>query len=225
METATILDYLKLLSENNNRDWFQSNKELYSNARRGFEEVVSTLIKGVYSFDQNIGFLEPKDCMFRINRDVRFSADKAPYKTNFGTFIARGGKNGGRAGYYLHLEPGECFVSGGIYMPDATTLKSIRSEIHYDPEGFLEVIKNAQFIKTFGELSAEDKLKKGPKDFPIDFEHIDLLKYRSYFVIRMYPDKEVTAEGFLEKAIQNFEIIQPLVTYLNNAIENSGKDW
>ncbi len=223
MEAAIILDYLKLLRENNNRGWFQANKPRYSNARNGFEKVVSTLIKGVYSFDKNIGFLEPKDCIFRINRDVRFSVDKSPYKTNFGTFIAKGGKNGGRAGYYLHLEPGECFVSGGIYMPDAATLKAIRSEIHYDPEGFLEVINHTQFIKTFGELSAEDKLKKGPKDFPADFVYMDLLKYRSYFVIKMFPDKEVTAKGFLEMAIRNFEIIQPLVTYLNNAIENSEK--
>lgn len=224
MNTQIILDYLSLLKENNNRDWFHANKNLYTAARNSFEQIVEVLIRGVYAFDQNTGFLEPKDCMFRINRDVRFAADKSPYKTNFGTFIAKGGKNGGRAGYYLHMEPGECFVSGGIYMPDAVALKAIRSEIHYDPEGFLQIIQNPEFKNTFGELSAGDKLKKAPRDFPSDFEYVDLLKYRSYFVIKVYAENEVVSPGYIEKAIENFLVIQPMVAYLNNAIESFGRE-
>lgn len=224
MNTAIILDYLKLLKENNSRDWFHANKVLYTSAKSSFEQIVEALIRGVYAFDQNIGLLEPKDCMFRINRDVRFSADKSPYKTNFGAFIAKGGKNGGRAGYYFHLEPSECFVSGGIYMPDAATLKAIRSEIHYDPEGFLEIIQNPEFKNTFGEMSAEDKLKKAPRDFPADFEYIDLLKHRSYFVTKPYPDMKVNSPGYIEKAIENFQVIQPMVAYINRAIESFGRE-
>lgn len=224
MNTQIILDYLNLLKENNSREWFHANKDLYNSARRSFEQIVEALIRGVYAFDQNIGFLESKDCVFRINRDVRFSADKSPYKTNFGTFIAKGGKNGGRAGYYFHLEPGECFVSGGIYMPDSLTLKAIRSEIHYDPEGFMEIIHDPEFKNTFGELSATDKLKKGPRDFPADFEYVDLLKYRSYFVMKFYPENEVISPGYIEKAVENFLILQPMVAYLNHAIESFGRE-
>jgi uncharacterized protein (TIGR02453 family) len=224
MNTAIILDYLKLLKENNSRDWFHANKDLYTSAKSSFEQIVDILIRGVYSFDQSIGFPEPKDCMFRINRDIRFSADKSPYKTNFGSFITKGGKNAGKAGYYFHLEPGECFVSGGIYMPDTLTLKAIRSEIHYDPEGFLEIIQNPEFKHTFGELSAGDKLKKAPRDFPSDFEYVDLLKYRSYFVMKLYPDMEVNTADYIEKAIENFQVIHPMVTYLNRAIESFGRE-
>jgi uncharacterized protein (TIGR02453 family) len=224
MNTTTILEYLQLLRENNNREWFHTNKNLYTAARSSFEKMVETLIKSVYIFDQSIGFMEPKDCMFRINRDVRFSADKSPYKTNFGTFIAKGGKNGGKAGYYFHMEPGGSFVGGGIYMPDNLTLKAIRSEIHYDPESFLEAVQHPEFKSTFGGLSEEDILKKGPKDFPADFEHIDLLKYKSYVVTRSYYDKEVNATGFVGKIEENFRAMHPLVAFLNNAIENYGKD-
>ena len=224
MNTATILEFLQLLKEDNSREWFHSNKGLYTAARSSYGQIVEALIKGVYVFDQSIGFMEPKDCMFRINRDIRFSADKSPYKTNFGSFIAKGGKNGGRAGYYFHMEPGECFIAGGIYMPDAVILKAIRSEIHYDPEGFLELIQSPEFKSTFGELSVEDRLKKGPRDFPADFEHLDLLKYRSYVVIKSYEEKDVLASEYIEKVIENFRIIQPLVVYLNRAIESFGRD-
>lgn len=109
-------------------------------------------------------------------------------------------------------------------MPDAVALKAIRSEIHYDPEGFLQIIQNPEFKSNFGELSATDKLKKGPRDFPTDFEYVDLLKYRSYFVMKVYPDSEVVSPGYIEKAIENFRVIQPMVVYLNNAIESFGRD-
>ncbi len=220
MDAEIILDYLKKLSENNNRPWFIENRNSFNIAKNSFELLTGALIGGISAFDRDIKFLEPKDCTFRIYRDVRFSSDKSPYKTNFGTFLAKGGKNGGKAGYYLHLEPGNCFVSGGIYLPDTVSHKAIRSEIYSNPAEFNKILRQSKLEKEFSNLSDEDKLSKGPKGYPKDFEFIDLLKYRSYVFLKPYSDKDVTKENFPVKAIKNFELLHPFVQYLNTAIEN-----
>lgn len=220
MNTQIILKFLNELKENNNREWFHANKTLYDDAKNLFEQIVEVLIRGIYAFDKEIGLLEPKKCIFRIYRDVRFSNDKSPYKTNFGAFIAKGGKKSGKAGYYFHFEPGNCFIAGGAYMPDAQTLKAIRNEIFYDAEQFLEITQSPDFSKVFSNLYDKDKLKKAPKDFPKDFEHIELLKYRSYIVMRPFSDDVILKPDYLQKTISGFKTLAILVGYLNAAIEN-----
>lgn len=220
MEAKKIMEFLAQLHQNNNREWYHSNKKLYSQAKADFEGIVEGLISGIYSFDKDIGLLEPRDCVFRIFRDVRFSANKSPYKTNFGAFIARGGKKSGKAGYYFHLEPGNCFIAGGIYMPEPNVLKAVRKEIYNYPEEFLEIIENEEFKKKFPRLMDDDKLKNPPRDFPKDFEHIELLRYRSYTFWKEYPESQVLKDDYPERVISDFSILSPFTSFINNAIEN-----
>ena len=124
-----VIQFLNELSENNNREWFQKNKKWYDESREKVLFLTEVVINEIRKFDPDVPLLEPKDCLFRIFRDVRFSHDKSPYKTNFGSFIAKGGRKSSYAGYYFHIEPSGSFVGGGIYMPAAEPLKAIRDYI------------------------------------------------------------------------------------------------
>lgn len=215
-----ILDFLKDLQANNTREWFDQNKERYEVTRKLFLEVAAVLISETRQFDDQIPVLNPKDCVFRIFRDVRFSKDKLPFKSNYGCFIARGGKKSGYAGYYLHVQPGECFLSGGIYMPPPEFLHAIRQEIFYHPLNYIRVIEDKKFKSTFT-LDYYDKLKTAPKGYPKDWEHIELIKNRSYAVGHRVEEEELCAPDFLKKAIEIYKIIYPFNSYLNKAVDEN----
>jgi len=136
MISPNIIKFLTTLKENNNRDWFNKNKKWYQRSIEEFEVYVNCLIGEIQKFDVDIRFLAAKDCIFRIYRDIRFSKDKSPYKTNFGAFIVKDGRKSGNAGYYLHIEPGSSFLGGGIYMPPAETLRVVRKEIFENTKEF-----------------------------------------------------------------------------------------
>src|SRR5512136_197267 len=127
-----ILSFLEQLQENNNREWFQVNKILYEKAKAEFEEFINSLIPAIAKFDDSVRHVTAKDCIFRIFRDVRFAKDKSPYKTNFGAFMSKGGRKSHGPGYYFHLSPEECFLSGGVWMPAPDVMKKIRQEIYYN---------------------------------------------------------------------------------------------
>jgi len=215
-----ILDFLKDLEANNSREWFDQNRTRYDVTRIQFLGVAADLISGIRQFDEEIPALNPMDCVFRIYRDVRFSKDKQPYKTNYGCFISRGGKKSGYAGYYLNVQPGECFVSGGIYMPSADFLHAIRQEIFYHPQDYLRIIENKEFKSTYT-LQYYDKLKTAPKGYPKDWEHVELLKNRNYALGHPVEDKNLYAPDFVKNTIDLFKIIQPLNRYLNKAIDEN----
>ena len=215
-----ILDFLKDLEANNSREWFDQNRDRYDATRKQFLVVAEQLIHEIRQFDDEVPALNPKDCVFRIFRDVRFSKDKLPYKSNYGCYIARGGKKSGFAGYYLHIQPGECFLSGGIYMPLPEYLQAIRQEIYYHPQGYVNLIENKEFKSTFT-LEYFDKLKTAPKGYPKDWEHLDLIKNRNYAFGHRVEEKELLAMDFLEKAIDVFKIIYPLNSYLNKAVDEN----
>jgi len=220
MLTKEVFQFLEALQENNTREWFTANKPLYEKAHKQVEAFVQQVIDGVVAFDKDIEPIAASKCIFRIYRDVRFSKDKLPYKTNFGASIAKGGRKMGTAGYYLHLEPGGSFVGGGIYMPDPATLKNIRSEIYFNSTEFTSILKEKEFKKIYGTLGDFDKLKKAPKDFPADFADIDLLKYRSYVVTQLVPKELVLSSGYLEHVLKAFRAMKPLVDFLNRGIAN-----
>lgn len=214
-----ILKFLSELKNNNNRDWFQSNKEWFLSVKVDHEKIVGGLINKIAAFDEDIQFLSAKDCIFRIYRDVRFSLNKDPYKTAFGAVFCKGGKQSKYAGYYLHIEPGNTFVGGGIWMPPSDILKLLRYEIYNFPEEFIEIIKQSEFSKRFGEISGE-KLTRPPKEFPADFEFIDLLKYKSYTVGQQFTDSKVYQGNFLNEVTHTFEVMRPFIKFLNRSIEN-----
>ncbi len=214
-----LINFLTELQGNNNREWFTANKEWYGDVKSQFDDFVGKLIKEVSSFDSAIGLLAPKDCTFRIYRDVRFSKDKDPYKTNMGAYLNRGGKSSRYAGYYLHIEPGGSFIGGGKWMPEADILKLIRLEIYNFPEEFKKIIGQKEFIQKFGSLSG-DKLKKPPKDFPPDFPEIELLKFKSYTVGMNLSDETVMSDHLPGHAIEAFKTMMPLIHFLNRAVDS-----
>ncbi|MFO7616862.1 MAG: DUF2461 domain-containing protein, partial [Bacteroidales bacterium] len=170
-----IIEFLSGLEKNNNREWFEQNRTSYQEARGVFEQFIGEVLNGLAHIDPRVKGLTPKQVIFRIHRDTRFSHDKTPYKNNFGAHMTRGGRKTGEPGYYFHLQPGEGFLSAGIYMPDANWLKAIRKEIHLFPEDYLAVVEAPEFKQRFT-LFSEERLKKPPVGFPADFRLIEVLK-------------------------------------------------
>lgn len=218
MISPNVLQFLESLKKNNNRKWFHANKSWFEEAKNEVESIMNQLIPAVRKFDNEIGILSPKDCMFRIYRDVRFSKDKSPYKINFGGFITKGGRRAGNAGYYLHIEPQNSFLGGGIYMPAGASLKAIRQEIYYNVDEFKNIINKDDFVKYFKQLEGE-KLVRPPKDFPPDFSDIELLKFKSYVVLHPLSDKILLSEDLLNYVIKIFKSMISLNHFINRALD------
>jgi uncharacterized protein (TIGR02453 family) len=215
----TTLHFLKKLKINNNREWFDSNKPEYLASKEIFEEFVSELIKGINKFDKKVSLdLKPKDCTFRIYKDVRFSKDKTPYKNNMSASINPGGKKSNIPGYYFHLEPDACFLAGGVYMPMPDVLKAIRQEIDYNPLPLINVLKSASFKKEFNGLDEEDKLKNPPKGFNKDHAHSEILKNRHFIVSQKFENKVILKKEGLSKTLDSFKAMYPFLDYLRKAI-------
>ena len=215
----TTLHFLKKLKINNNREWFDSNKTEYLASKEIFEEFVSELIKGINKFDKKVSLdLKPKDCTFRIYKDVRFSKDKTPYKNNMSASINPGGKKSNIPGYYFHLEPDACFLAGGFYMPMPDVLKAIRQEIDYNPLPLINVLKSASFKKEFNGLDEEDKLKNPPKGFNKDHAHSEILKNKHFIVSQKFENKVILKKEGLSKTLDSFKAMYPFLDYLRKAI-------
>ena len=210
--TLTFLSGLKL---NNEREWFNNNRSRYEEARKNFEAFIQAVIGEIVKFDPIYKGLEAKSCIFRINRDTRFSHDKSVYKTNFGAFMVRGGKkNGDRfPGYYFHIEPGSSFAAGGAYVPPTPWLNAIREKIEENADELIRVINNKEFKKYFGALDGE-KLKTAPKGYPRDHPYIELLKMKSFLAYRSISDRELTSEGCFDLVVSAFRAMKPLHDFL-----------
>jgi len=213
----TTFDFLDTLKINNNRDWFIENRSFYLEAKDNFELFVQEIINKIADFEPIIKGLEVKSCVYRINRDIRFSHDKSPYKSHLGAFIVRGGKKNGDkfAGYYIHIEPGNSIIAGGSYMPPTPWLSAIREKIAEEPERLINITSNKDFIKYFGSIDGE-KLKKAPKGYPPDHPHIDLLKYKSYLVVNEVPDKNVLNPEYFDHVIKVLKAMKPFNDFLND---------
>jgi uncharacterized protein (TIGR02453 family) len=212
----STLEFLNTLKYNNNREWFQANQIAYKEAKKNFEVFVQELINEIITFDPELKGLEVKECVFRINRDIRFSNDKSPYKSNFGAFMVKGGKKNGdkSAGYYFHLEPGSSMIAGGAYVPPSPWLNAIREKISDEPEEFLAILNEKEFKKFFGTIEGE-KLKTAPKGYPSDHPQIEYLKLKSYLAMTEVPDDKIIAPDYLGYAIKGFKAMKPLNDFLN----------
>ncbi len=211
--------FLNELSNNNNRKWFADNKPLYIEAKSAFEEVISTLISTVAEVDPDMKDVTPKESIFRIFRDVRFSKDKTPYKTHFDAFIAKkGGRKSIYAGYYLHLTPGNSLFGGGIYAPIPEILKALRQEIFNFPDEFKSIINNLDFKMVYNQLF-EDKLIMAPKGFPRDFPNVELLKYKSYITSHPLSDDDLSSPELQDKFRMLINTLYPFNAFLNRAID------
>ena len=219
MIEKSTLEFLSKLSKNNNREWFEKNRSTYENTKTNFKVFVDDLILSTSKFDPAIKNLESKNCIFRINRDVRFSKNKSPYKNNFGASISPGGKKSFSAGYYIQIQPGESFIAGGMWQPPAPQINAIRQEIDYHSNEFKKIISAKEFKKLFGILSEEDKLKSAPKGYDKMHPEIELLKHRSYIVVHPFKDSEVLSKDFLKNCCNTMKAMHPLNIFLRRACD------
>jgi uncharacterized protein (TIGR02453 family) len=213
----STLEFLTDLKKHNDRQWFLNNRPRYIEAKTNFETFVQAVINEIIKFDPILRGLEVSSCTYRINRDIRFSNDKTIYKTHLGAFIVRGGKKNGDkyAGYYVHVEPGNnSMVAGGAYMPPMPWLTAIREKIDQEGKKFLEIINHRDFVKHFGKIDGE-KLKSAPKGFQKDHPMIELLKLKSYLVVKMFSDKEVVSRECFDDIIRSSKAMKPLNDFLN----------
>jgi uncharacterized protein (TIGR02453 family) len=216
---SQIFDFLSELKENNNREWFNDNKNRYKAALSEFEGVVGQMIASISQFDDAVRLLEPKECIFRIYKDIRFSKNKEPYKTNMGAYLVRGGRKSQFSGYYMHMEPNGSFLSGGIYMPEPAVLNRVREDLDLYYDDFLNIINNPSFKQYYPELLG-DKLKTTPKGYSKDNPAADILKHKSLYVARMLSNNEVDSPSYIAEAHKTFEALKPFNDFLNRAIED-----
>ena len=210
---ASTLNFLKKLSKNNNREWFTENKDQYITAQQNVLNVVETLIEKIGEFDEEILKIDPKKSLFRIYRDVRFSKDKSPYKTNFGAGLGMG-KGNKISGYYLHVEPGKSFLAGGVYQPETSVLKEIRKEISMNAKEFLEILVRDDFRNNFRGLSVEGKLKRVPNGFEKDDPMAEFLKLKNFIVVHPISDDALMGENVTKNIAKIFKSMKPLNDFL-----------
>jgi len=211
-ETMKFLDDLR---DNNSRDWFNKNRDRYDKARGDFNVFVDALISGTAEFDPGIGGLSVKDCTFRINRDVRFSKDKSPYKIELGAIIRQGGRKSHSAGYYFRIIAGGYIgLGGGLYDIDARNLDAVRKNISNDASGLRKILGNSEFVSAFGGLY-RNELKTAPRGYPRDHPDVDLLRLKSFFALRDLNLQEKGSEDLLSVVLDYFRILKPLNDYLN----------
>jgi len=218
--SRSTFNFLAELNINNNRDWFGKNRLLYEKAKKEFEDFIQAFINEMCAVEPFFKGLEASSCIFRINRDIRFSADKSPYKTNFGALVMRGGrKNIHRfAGYYIHIEPCKSMIAGGAYIPPAGWLSAIRERIADEPEKFISITGNRKFKNYFGEIE-NDKLKSAPRGFDPNHPYIELLKYKSYMVVNYVSDNKVLMPDFFDYVVDVAKTMKPLNDFLNECAE------
>ena len=207
---SSIIKFLANLKENNNREWFAMNKSWYEEVKSDLERFLDNeLIPGLAAFDSRIRSLTAKQCMFRIYRDVRFSKDKSPYKTYFGSYIAPGGRKSPFTGYYLHLEAGNCFAAGGVHCPKGDVLKNIRFEIYNRYDEFLSLVNEKKFKACFNGITGE-QLKRPPAGFPKDFPGMNYLKQKEFIYLRRFEDSALDDPGFAAFLLDTYKTMKPV---------------
>jgi len=215
--------FLKDLKINNAKDWLESKKKSYETAKNNILALTEFLITSVSEIDKTISNaqLDPKKCITRLNRDLRFSKDKTPYKTDYYIVLNKNGKNSSSAFYFLHIEPNNCFVGGGVYNPKIEQLKKIRQEIDYAFEEWTAIISNKIFKKTFPSgINNSGILIKTPKEYDETNKASKFLKMKGFYTSKKITDKEMLFDGTLEKINCYFKTTKPLVDFLNRAIES-----
>jgi len=218
MITKETLDFLKKLQKNNDRDWFTKNKKLFDNANHNIVALTDHLIGQIAKFDPEVAGLDPKACVFRIYRDVRFSKDKSPYKTNLGAYISPGGRKSMRPGYYFHLQPGNSFMAGGKHLPDGPECLKIRIAIADNTAEFLKIVEKKSFREAFGQLNGE-RLRSAPKGFDPEHKASKYLKLKEFMAFtELRDDKFVIDPEFPKVLVKLAREMYPLVAFLRRAL-------
>lgn len=218
MISKETLGFLRKLDKNNDRDWFQANKSAFDSAQDNLTAFVDHLIGEVGKCDNAVAALDPKSCLFRIYRDVRFSKDKSPYKTNLGAYISPGGRKSMQPGYYFHLQPGQSFIAGGKHVPDGPETLKIRKAIADQTGEFLKIVEKKSFHDAFGELRG-DRLKSVPKGFDPEHKALEYLKLKEFIAFtELHDDKFLISAEFPKYLVKTIKEMFPLVSFLRKAL-------
>ena len=220
MISKESLTFLQNIKKNNNREWFHDHKTEYDKYKQNYAEVTFEFLEAMIPLDSSLKHLEIKDCQFRVNRDIRFTKDKSPYKTNMAIWMSSGQKNTNLAGYYIHIEPGASFLSGGVWWPDATDLKKIRKEIAFFHDDLEKIVSNKKFKSVFEDLNREDavSLKNAPKGYEKDDPAIEFLKLKCFTATHKIDDKMLLDKDFITKSAEKLVALKPLNEFLNRAL-------
>lgn len=222
MLTKDSVQFLEDLRTNNNRDWFIDNKKRYEVFKKDYQKLVGDFLDVMKPLDPSLEMLEVKNCTFRINRDIRFSKDKSPYKDHLGVWMSSGVKGNNRSGYYIHIGQSESFIAGGFYCPEAEDLKKVRKEIAYFHEDLEEILNNKNFKAVFGDFDRNESnvLKNPPRGYEKEHPAIEFLKLKSFETSQKFNIAEVTKEDFVAKMSRRLILLKPLNDFINRALSS-----
>lgn len=220
MLSKDTLQFLDDLKANNNRDWFLDNKKRYETFKKDYQHLVADLLDAMKPLDPSLEMLEVKNCTFRINRDIRFSKDKTPYKSHLGIWLSSGAKGLNRSGYYIHLENGSSFIAGGLYCPEANDLKKMRKEIAYFYEDLETILNEKEFKKEFNDFDRDEKntLKNPPRGYEKEHPAIDLLKLKSFESSQKINFITAATKDFVTMVSKKLILLKPLNDFINRAL-------
>lgn len=222
MLQSHTLEFLRELKANNNKEWFDANRKRYEKVKSDYLALAADLLESMKKIDPALEMLTAKDCIFRINRDIRFSANKSPYKTNLGIVLQPGGKRMSRAAYYFHIEEGASFAGGGLWMPESALLLKVRKEIHYFFPDLTEILEKPDFKKYYGALDIEEgqKLSRPPKGFEADDPAIEFIKLKSFTTSAPISDDLLTSKNLVENISVRLEALKPFIQFINRGLDN-----
>ena len=224
MEFVRLTAFLADLAENNRREWFEEHRAEYQDLREQFTAFVGELIERTADFDERIRWKDPRDCLFRIYRDVRFSNDKSPYKTTFSAYVSEQNRRGAPPGYYLEVdEKGVMLAAAGIWLPPADVLARLRASLAEHPERFQKVLRARGFRKAFGELQG-DRLTRPPRGYTAETPLIEHIKRKSYIVWRETDARAISHDDALTYVVDSFRTARPLVEWVRGVLESAPAD-
>jgi uncharacterized protein (TIGR02453 family) len=221
MITKEALQFLADLIANNNTEWMHENKKRYESYKKDYHNFIASILNEMKPLDKSLEPLEVKNCTFRINRDIRFSKDKSPYKTNMGVWMSQNKNSKNAPGYYIHFEKGNCFIAGGVWCPEPSELKLIRKEIEFFNDDLEAIVADKTFKNEFKELTRDESntLKKAPKDFDPNHPAIEFLKLKSFTASHKIDEKLFTDKDFSKIIAQKIIALKPMNDFLRRALE------
>ena len=221
MLTKEAIQFFEDLVANNNTDWMHANKKRYDNFKKDYHAYIAAILATMKPLDKTLESLEIKNCTFRINRDIRFSKDKSPYKTNIGVWMSQNQNSKNAPGYYIHFEKGNSFIAGGCWCPEPHELKQIRKEIAFFHDDLEAIVNHTKFQSEFGALTRDENntLKKAPKDFEPDHPAIEFLKLKSFTASAKIDDKLFLDKNFNQIVAEKLIALKPMNDFLRRALE------
>lgn len=216
----SVYDFLSLLRDNNCREWFADHKEQYRSVQATHHAFAQRLLDLIATFDSEVSHLSVKDCTYRIYRDIRFSADKRPFKTHMGIFINPPyGKRINTGGYYIHIEPGHSMICAGTIGLEPKIIKAVRQAIFDNIDEYRDIVESAEFRKCFDHLG-DNFLKTTPKGFPKDWPHIDYIRPRDFIAMRRIDDRFLCDDNAIEALLPYLVQAKRFNDFINYTIED-----